>query len=408
MKYLIGAIVGSMVGLAIGFGLGTSKYKGELDKIMLKIKDVEDIDKIQSIDKVIEILEKKLAQKELEVKRMKEENNKMSIKLANLENQFTELLNDMMKQGNENRRQSFVDSKDNREEQKGKKSPEELMKEISSLIEKKDIIGVAKLLRQLAAYGKEYYKFIFDTMKKMSEDSSKYIRGLEILKVLGAPEFVDYYKWIIEDPQIVDPMTKWRAVHSLVWAGGEEVKPFLFEQFKVQTDPKIKSTIFGVLQDNSEYKNTFIEVAKDLSQDPQLRRRIILEYRNDNSPEVQNLFNFLKTNEVDEYTKKMVNIISEVRNNNDKGYVVFKGGEILKEKDIVLKVGDIEINSEHQLEHQLTMRPFMGQQGGTAKNTDENITLTVKREGTIITVNIPKSKLRQELSTIEGAYIATK
>lgn len=98
----------------------------------------------------------------------------------------------MMKQGNENRRQSFVDSKDNREEQKGKKSPEELMKEISSLIEKKDIIGVAKLLRQLAAYGKEYYKFIFDTMKKMSEDSSKYIRGLEILKVLGAPEFVDY------------------------------------------------------------------------------------------------------------------------------------------------------------------------------------------------------------------------
>ncbi len=404
-----------IIGLVVGVGLGRQEYNRELKKISVKMKDKSGFERVESFDKVIDILEKKLDEKEKALNTLKSENDLLHMKVANLENQISEIFNEIIK-GEQHReeRMAKTNQLQNNSDRKEKKSSDELIKNINSLMENGDIVGALKLLRQLVTYGKEYYRFAYDTIRKAFQDNRKgggfNFNRMEFIKVLNSPEFVDYYKWVIENPD-VDNRSKMGALHGLIWAEGEEVKPYLFEQFKVQNDPALRSRLFSLLSDSPEYKGSFIDIAKDLSGDVNLRKRIVLTYANDNSHEVQNLYNFLKDNEKDEEIKKIVNVVSEVKAAGEQGYVVYKGGEIFKEKDIILKVGDREVNSE---------RPFWGgppmgggfRGFGNAKNpdnaADDNVPVTIKRDGAITTINVTKSKLPSEFRAVEGVYIGSK
>lgn len=414
MKYLFLTIGIGIVGFAVGLGVGTYKYDSELKKISIKIKDKADADKFESFDKIINVLEKKLEEKEKSLITLKSENNMMNRKVSNLENQISEIINDIIKEG-QNRKEEVAKIKESQNDidKKEKKPADELLKDINSLMENNDFVGAIKLLKQLATYGKEYYQFIFDTIGKVFHDNRRgrgfNLNRMEFFKVLGSSEFVDYYKWVIENPN-VENRSKMVSLDGLIWAEGEKVKPYLFEQFKVQNDSMFKNRLFSLLSDSPEYKGSFIDIAKDLSGDANLRRRIVLTYANDNSQDVQNLYNFLKANEKDDEVKKIVNVISEVKTAGEQGYVVYKGGEIFKEKDIILKVGNREVNSERQIWGGPTF--WGGFRGpGEAKNPenpDENVSVTIKRDGAVTTINVPRAKLPSEFRVVDGVYIGSK
>ncbi len=413
LKIIVNLLVGFIV-FGAGLFLGNYKSKVETQKIIMRLQNKLATKNSLSLEEVIDNLEKELVEKDSIIKESKTKIRKTEEKLLNLENQFSELLNSFMRESLSGEKEAVNIKKsigsneaDLSEQKEGKKLPDDLIEEINSALEGKEYVAVVKLLKQLVEYGREYYQFVFDTLKKVSEDRGRIGRFnyMRLFRELNSPKFVDYYKWVIESSNI-EIRSKMMALYQLISISGEDIKPYFFEQFDNQKDNIIRSRLFGLLSDSPEYKNRFIEVAKNMSEDLELRHRIILEYANDGSPEITALYNYLRVNEQDEKIKRSVNIISEARVAGEKGYVVLNNGEILKEKDIILKIGEEEVSP---IRRGMIGPGMIGpERAPRAVDREENIELTIKRGGVVTTVTIPRSKFISEFRSIDSVYIGSR
>ncbi|MFN7181301.1 MAG: hypothetical protein ACK4NF_01305 [Planctomycetota bacterium] len=319
MKKAITKLFFILCGLLAGFIIGYYKYTVELKRATSQIKDIAGEAKFETFEDLVRKLKKEFEGKEKILNQFKVDIEKMEKKLTNLENQYSDLVNSLLKQAGAQKEEIsslvWILKPKNSEE---KKPSEDLVKEIETALEDKDWLVVLRLLKKLAGYGTEYYHIIFNTLQKVYKNIagkidqnffSLGVNKLNYYRELGSNEFVNFYKWVIENPEIaIDD--KIIATQLLGWAGGEEVKSYLFSQFKKQKNPVLHEKLFLLLSDCPEYKNEFISIAKDFSRDVKLRRRIVLEYVDDNSQEVIALFNFLKNTEQDEQIKE---IISKLR-----------------------------------------------------------------------------------------------
>ncbi len=314
MKRIITKLLLIFSGLFIGLTVGYYRYKSELKKVTAKIKDILGAGKYYTFERLVGELEERLIEKEKIMNEFKVDIEKMEKKLSNLERQYSEFINYLLKQGKSRQTMmEFLSSKSADDE----KLIQNIMKEINTAVENTDELTTIRLLKKLVVYGQEYYQFVFDTMKKIMDilkknkridtnDVAKMnIEWISYYKEFSSVEFIDFYKWVFENPD-VEKEYKIGILGGLVWAGGEGLKPYLFEQFWKHKDIEIKEKLFLLLSGCVEYKNDFINLAKDMSVDVSLRRKIVLEYADDDSQEVTALFNFLRVSEQYEQIKKIV------------------------------------------------------------------------------------------------------
>jgi hypothetical protein len=412
---------------AIWSFLAYQKRNSEIEKVLLTLKSKTQDADITSIEKAFESLQKTIAQKEMQIKKLSEENEKLNTKLANIMNQLGEMFNPLWGKESyaslleKSSKQKLAQNNPNEIEQtqnlpENKKDPQTLMEEISNFIKNRDFASAIKLLKQLAQYGKEYYPFIKDYLKQMfSEIRPRGGRGFSfqqatLLNQLQTKELLGFYKWAFENatPEEIPPRM---ALFGLIRASidaQEDIRPYLFQQFNNNTDIRTKNAIFEFLSEEPQYKNNFIQLAKDTNQDSELRKRILLNYANDNSQEVQDMLTFLKNNETNEELKNIATLISNAKNSMEEGFLFLKNGNYLQSGDIVVKVGENDVTKTGRLWEGPPGQPQFFDRTPPSNTTNENITVTVKRNGTIQNITIPQDKLFSELRGTEHVFIKSQ
>jgi hypothetical protein len=281
-----------------------------------------------------------------------------------------------------------------------KKDLHPLMEEINNSIKNRDFASAIKLLKQLAQYGKEYYPLIKDYLKQINYEMQRRGRGFSLQQLtldhqLQTKEFLEYHKWEFENTESEE--SRRIALYYLVSASinaQEDIAPYLLKQFNEHPDITIKKFVFGLLSDEPKYKNVFTQFAKDTNQDSELRKRILLHYVNDNSQEVQDMLNYLKNNETNEELKNIATLVSNAKNSGGEGFLFLQNGEYIQAGDILVKVGEDDVTKIKYLWEAPALKSLFSQ---TSITPNESITVTVKRNGILQNITIPKDMIFSEL-----------
>lgn len=387
-----------------------ARYKKSIKKLQTKNIYLE---KVNGYEDLVEQLSCKLKETTSRVNLLKVENERLTRKLKNIEGEYSKVLNSLL-QGEYTLKPTILEKSQNEsinyEPEISYDSPDKLKEKIESAFKQKDFLTAASLLKKLAKEGSEYYQFILNMIDRIQDIIKNEPFGpaqtislkIKLLDVWESPEFADYYKWLLENEDIPYP-TAFEAFVRLSHMVDKDIGAFLFEKLKTLKGKKnegLRKHIVTLLIKSKQYESELVKMAKNFSEDKNIRRNIIILFANNQSPEVSAMYEYLRINEPDEEIKSIVNTIYNARVAGLKGYLVLFGNNILQQGDLIIKVNNVDVLPQ---DNELTP-PYLEKD---LPLVIEEKTLTIKRGVDTITEVITPDKIPQA-SSIIGIYIGYK